>query len=350
MKKLVVILIAAALALSLCGCSLFHQHTWEEATCTEPKTCTECGATEGEELGHDWEEATCTEPKTCARCGKTKGEALGHDWSEESCTEPKVCARCGATEEAPGHDWKEATCTEPKTCARCGETEGEPLGHNAPAADYWSASICTVCGEELAPQLTPDFEKYGLEINMELNTPCDYVTVCYNKPEAQTVARATITNYEILPSAENYEYFPGSTWNLEAREGWEWRIVTVEIVFYDENANEWGWSISPTYENYYDVVYNDENGREDEVQPASGYSGYYKIVYKGEEYDCHILFDRYNSGWIGDEITWKECRAYQVPVGYDGFVLCLRDAGVEWGDGQYIYDVADENTLFFRLA
>ena len=34
--------------LSSCAC----QHEWKEATCTEPKTCTKCGETEGEALGH----------------------------------------------------------------------------------------------------------------------------------------------------------------------------------------------------------------------------------------------------------------------------------------------------------
>ena len=33
--------------LSSCAC----QHEWKEATCTEPKTCTKCGETEGEALG-----------------------------------------------------------------------------------------------------------------------------------------------------------------------------------------------------------------------------------------------------------------------------------------------------------
>lgn len=31
-----------------------HTHTWSEATCTSPKTCTTCGATEGSALGHDF--------------------------------------------------------------------------------------------------------------------------------------------------------------------------------------------------------------------------------------------------------------------------------------------------------
>ena len=34
----------------LTGCG--KAHVWEEATCTSPKTCTECGITEGEASGH----------------------------------------------------------------------------------------------------------------------------------------------------------------------------------------------------------------------------------------------------------------------------------------------------------
>ena len=37
-----------------------HEHSWTEATCTMPKTCTVCGETEGEALGHQWSEADNT--------------------------------------------------------------------------------------------------------------------------------------------------------------------------------------------------------------------------------------------------------------------------------------------------
>ena len=39
---------------------------------------------------HDWADATCTAPKTCALCGATEGEALGHNYAD--C----VCTVCGA--------------------------------------------------------------------------------------------------------------------------------------------------------------------------------------------------------------------------------------------------------------
>ncbi len=124
-----------------------HEHKWRDATCTEPKTCTVCGATEGAALGHEWRDATCTEPRKCIRCGATDGGALGHDWQDGSCTEPRKCVRCGMIEgEAPGHAWQDATCTEPRTCLRCGETEGAALGHAWQEANCTTPRTCTRCG------------------------------------------------------------------------------------------------------------------------------------------------------------------------------------------------------------
>ncbi len=68
-------------------------HTWQDADCTTPKTCSVCGATEGEELGHSFTDyksngdATCTADGTktakCDRCTVTStvtdtGSAKGH--------------------------------------------------------------------------------------------------------------------------------------------------------------------------------------------------------------------------------------------------------------------------------
>ena len=66
------------------------QHTYKDATCTEPKTCTACGATEGAAKGHSYKDATCTAAKTCKTCGATDGKAKGHDYKEG------VCSRCKA--------------------------------------------------------------------------------------------------------------------------------------------------------------------------------------------------------------------------------------------------------------
>ena len=92
-KRITVILLAMVSATLLAGCCLHH---WEDATCTDPKTCAECGETKGDALGHDWEDATCEEPKTCSACGKTRGEANGHEWNGVE------CAACGKTRPEPG--------------------------------------------------------------------------------------------------------------------------------------------------------------------------------------------------------------------------------------------------------
>ena len=96
MKKLIALLTLTLLMLSLLtGCC---SHVWFAATCTTPKTCSECGETEGEALGHTWVEATCTTPKTCSACKETEGEALGHTWEEATTEAPQTCSVCQATE------------------------------------------------------------------------------------------------------------------------------------------------------------------------------------------------------------------------------------------------------------
>lgn len=55
-----------------------HVHKFKDATCTEPKTCKVCGATEGEVLAHNWKDADCQNPKTCTACGATEGEKGDH--------------------------------------------------------------------------------------------------------------------------------------------------------------------------------------------------------------------------------------------------------------------------------
>ena len=53
-----------------------HVHKWKEATCTEPKTCEECGETEGKPLGHDWKKETSGASRACARCGVKEEKAF----------------------------------------------------------------------------------------------------------------------------------------------------------------------------------------------------------------------------------------------------------------------------------
>ena len=54
-----------------------HTHSWQAATCTDPKTCVTCGEAIGSAAGHQWMNATYTAPKTCTICSQTEGMSLG---------------------------------------------------------------------------------------------------------------------------------------------------------------------------------------------------------------------------------------------------------------------------------
>ncbi len=139
MKKIVsvVLILIMVLALTACGC----KHVWSEATCEAPKTCAECGETEGEALGHTWLDATCSAPKTCSVCAATEGETLAHTWED-------------------------ATCQTAKTCSVCAQTEGEPLAHVLVMKELTGTTrtdCCTVCNETVTSDVT-DLNAAAMEL------------------------------------------------------------------------------------------------------------------------------------------------------------------------------------------
>ena len=130
-----------------------HVCSFSDPTCTEPGKCS-CGATQGEALGHTWTDATCSAPKTCSVCQATEGEALGHTWTDATCETLKTCSVCQATEgELAEHTWVDATCEAPKTCSVCKATEGEAAAHD------FKRGACVDCGatdpDYVAPPASP---------------------------------------------------------------------------------------------------------------------------------------------------------------------------------------------------
>ena len=103
MKKAILMIVSFSLLLLLSGCCL--SHSWTDATCNTPKTCSKCEQTEGEPLEHAWKEATCQELKTCTGCGLTEGEKQPHDFGPEEMQTP---------------NYVKATAAFTKTCVTCG--------------------------------------------------------------------------------------------------------------------------------------------------------------------------------------------------------------------------------------
>ena len=102
-----------------------NYHNWQDATCTEPKTCILCGETTGEAIGHIWY-ATCTEPRTCTVCGGTDGEALGHSYVAEILEKPTFTT----------------TGQQQKVCSVCGDTVTETLDMLVGEVSGWNVTLC----------------------------------------------------------------------------------------------------------------------------------------------------------------------------------------------------------------
>lgn len=271
------------------------------------------------------------------------------------------------------HEWVEADCVTPQTCAKCGETEGDALGHIWQEANYQDPETCTVCGETKGAPLPAAFEEHDLEINLHENRHYtgdstytalgfepihgfSYVTCCYKNETKKTTANLYICNYRIFESDDTHK----------AVDGYEWRAFDVEIDFHDENAWDYGYTWANCWENYYDIEGWDNSSSdiadtqwEYLIDQAEGYS-LHNISYHGESYPVIITQENTaNDGWslidYGDGNVVNHSVAHAnyyacVPVGYDGVVIGFYDAAIKWEDGMYIYDLADENTLFFRMG
>ena len=129
MKRIILILLSILFIFAFTACGNKkcepNKHVYD-GDCDA--VCNKCG--EERAIEHAWKSADCTAPKTCGNCGATEGAALGHSWSEATCDAPKTCTVCGTTAGAAlSHVWKAATCETPKTCTLCKATEGEALGH-----------------------------------------------------------------------------------------------------------------------------------------------------------------------------------------------------------------------------
>ena len=157
MKKIVLFVLALTLVFVLCACgegevlptttldtegssvptttvptTVGHEHSYTE-TVTAPD-CTnggyttnicQCGdsyiSNQVEALGHTWVEATCSAPKTCTVCGVTEGNAAGHNYVQGK------CGRCGADQ--PGY----------KALTSCGWTTAglTPSGEELDVITLW---------------------------------------------------------------------------------------------------------------------------------------------------------------------------------------------------------------------
>lgn len=184
----------------------------DAATCTDPQTCTDCGAVIENALKHDFQavvtEATCSAmgytTYTCGNCQfsykSDYTDPLGHDHvpvvTEPTCLEggytTYTCSRCEDSyisdrTEALGHEWDQGRRVTDSTCdgeglmeyrcVRCDYHRLEALsadGHTpGDAATCTMPQLCTVCGAVLENALGHNYES---EVTAPTCTEMGYTT------------------------------------------------------------------------------------------------------------------------------------------------------------------------------
>lgn len=235
------------------------------------------------------------------------------------------------------HEWVEATCETAKYCSTCEKTEGEALGHKNSEVNYQTPATCSVCGEVEGSVLEPDFVKYNLEIKGMVDVTYDYYTCGNGEPDVEILGELTFHDYAVFASDETHT----------AKDGFEWRSVKVDLLFTDRNVLTHGAEWSTTWEDYYTIDKHDSTA---DVVDEEGTTYSFTVNYNGVDYeDCLFVKNLSHSGWDGNNYLVTYEFSFQVPVGYDGCVIAFYHGATEWAEDQHIYDIADENTIFFRL-
>lgn len=266
MKKQICILLAAVSLFSLSACG--HQHTWQEATCTTPKTCTECGETEGEPIGHSADEATYWEPSVCSVCGEQLAEKLIPDFEKAGITVIDI-------DDVPTENVITQTVDE----ARSGS------GYKVMRTETSGLTFLASSNDEKERSLTPLY--------------------------------FSLINRETFEADETHPAVPGYEWHR-----YEFEFISI----YPS-----GYSIRFSDDDYYDVVGHDESARGLRYTvnwQGQEYTDCMRSITfaKSEQKDYPI--NDYSVGSYNRKVTpHRMCVELRIPTGYDGTVISfiLRD-------------------------
>lgn len=219
--------------------------------------------------------------------------------------------------ETAGHVWTDATYQTPKTCTVCAAAEGNPL-----------EAYFTQCGLE--------------EKLLDKSGEYDFVLPCGTEPTKSTVAKVTASDYKTVASDDTHE----------ALEGYTWKILSLKLHFFDENAKAYGLNMGKyLWDDRYTGGQN--RGEDDIIDELFAEGMAYPITWNGVQYNGgRIHIAETVSGWTKDESGAYYLDIFvtvsaRVPIGYDGFVFGLENPNWEWPNGVWLHEVLTDNGLLF---
>ena len=196
--------------------------------------------------------------------------------------------------------------------------------------------------------LYSELEAAGFTEYMEVGVKYPFEILCYKDYSKTSTAEVIVTDYQIFEEAEGYP----------AREGYEWRVATMQIRVYDNNARYYQVSTSFRFEDYYNTILHDDSSPDwQETSEGSGvYFSTYTLIHEGQVMDAYHEYT--DSGWSkwnkteGDQKgnTRTYVVAYQVPVGYDGAVIGYYDSTTVPDGNNYITEYDPSAFMLFRMT
>lgn len=138
-------------------------HSWKDATCTSPATCSICGKTSGSPLEHSYRPATCTSPKMCKYCKTTVGTVAPHNMYYTK------CQNCDYT------DFSEYTLTSNTFCLDSWyylDSKTHYLEDGEASINIDSNGVCKVTFDKYSYTFTlvqSDVDAYGLHFKCYMN-------------------------------------------------------------------------------------------------------------------------------------------------------------------------------------
>ena len=266
---------------------------------------------------------------------------------------PRTCSECGETEgEALGHSWAEVTCAAPKTCKNCGLTEGEALEHTWTEANFQSAKTCTVCAAAEGEPLPADFETLGLAIDAEgTSVPCT-LTVGTQEFTVQIASWETVTAAEVADALRNYynandpgleEYLS----SIQEMDGYEWKAAHV-LIDGTGIASLNDLRLFVDYGDYYDL-----DGLVDSLEEGVGEITRFAVNFNGEDYTQCRFQNLYTMEHSDSALSLKidQTMFFRLPVDYDGMVLSFGDVNIIGSDyvANYMDYYLSENLVSIRM-
>ena len=257
---------------SVCGAVCDHDYGEEDGACT---VC-------GHRCAHSYEATvtapTCTAQGyttyTCTVCNNSYNsdyvKELGHSWNDATCTAPKTCGTCGATEGEPNGHSHAANVTAP-TCMEKGYTT-----YTCPCGDSYKDNYVDALGH------TPDASVEENRVEATCNAAGSYDTVVYCAVCEEELSRVSNTIPKKQHDYSDTVVAPGCTTQgyteHKCQCGDSYKDTYVDATGHsaadpvEENVKEASCTVSGTYESVtYCGTCNAELSREQKEIPAPGH-------------------------------------------------------------------------------